>query len=141
MRPAALFQQAEKAKIREYAERILNVEQADFTPLVFTCAGGIAPKSQLVIKRLAEKISERQNVHVSVATGWLRARLSFSLLRTTLLCIRATRRKKLFIDNNIELAVSSSVLTTNSRCCLLLRDAAFWRGCLQFHPPTTSHLS
>src|SRR3954454_12237467 len=81
-------------------------ERADFNPLVFTCTGGMAPQSHLVMKRLAEKMSEKQNVHLSVVSGWLRCRLSFALLRTTLLCVRATRYKKLNIENNIELAVA-----------------------------------
>ena len=76
LEPAQLFKNAERSKIREYKERIQNVERADFNPLVFTCTGGMAPQSHLVMKRLAEKMSEKQ-------TGWLRCRLSFALLRTT----------------------------------------------------------
>jgi hypothetical protein len=108
MKPAALFKMAEKSKIREYRERIRNVEHGDFNPLVFTCAGGMAPQSHLVLKRLAESLSKKQNLQVSVVSGWLRCRLSFALLRTTLLCVRATRRKKAIYDNNIELAVSAT---------------------------------
>ena len=106
--PAALFRSNELMKIRHYKERINGVEQADFTPLVFTCAGGIAPQSLAVLKRLTERISERQNIHYSVVSGWLRTRLSFSLLRSTLLCVRGTRRKKVYCDNNIELAVNTA---------------------------------
>ena len=106
--PAQLFKNAERQKIREYGERIRNVDHGDFNPLVFTCAGGMAPKSHLVLKRLAEKLSERQNIQLSVVSGWLRCRLSFALLRTTLLCVRATRRKKIACDNNIELAVAAT---------------------------------
>ena len=106
--PEALFRQAELSKKRQYGQRIQNVEHGDFTPLVFTCTGGIGPQSQIVLRRLAEKISEKQGTHISVVSGWLRARLSFSLLRTTLLCLRATRRKKFYCENNIELAVSAA---------------------------------
>jgi hypothetical protein len=108
MSPAALFRMAERAKIREYRERILEVEHGDFNPLVFTCAGGIAPQCHLVLKRLSEQLSKKQNIQQSVVSGWLRCRLSFALLRTTLLCVRATRRKKFVCENNIELAVSES---------------------------------
>jgi len=108
LKPAQLFKMAERAKIREYKERILNVEHADFNPLVFTCSGGMAPQSHLVVKRLAEKLSKKQNIQLSVVSGWLRCRLSFALLRTTLLCVRATRHKKFVCDNNIELAVSAA---------------------------------
>ena len=108
MKPAALYRMAERSKIREYRERILNVEHGDFTPLVFTCAGGMAPQSHFVLKQLAEKLSKKQNIQASVVSGWLRCRMSFALLRTTLLCVRATRRKKFVCDNNIELAVSAA---------------------------------
>ena len=110
LKPAQLFKQSENAKIREYRERILNVEHGDFTPLVFTCTGGMAPQSHFVLKRLAEKLSQKQNISESVVSGWLRCRISFALLRTTLLCVRATRRAKVLTDNNIELAVSDTRL-------------------------------
>ena len=59
--PASLFKQAERAKIREYRERIREVEHGDFNPLVFTCTGGMAPQCQIVMKRLAEQLSKKQN--------------------------------------------------------------------------------
>jgi hypothetical protein len=34
--PASLYNMAEKAKIREYRQRILEVEHGDFNPLVFS---------------------------------------------------------------------------------------------------------
>ena len=105
--PAQLYKNAERAKIREYKERILNVEHADFNPLVFTTCGGMSPQSHIVLKRLAEKLSTKQNLLFSEVSGWLRCRLSFALLRTTLLCVRATRSKKISFDTNIELAAST----------------------------------
>ena len=56
---------AEKAKSREYRERILFVEHGDFNPLVFTISGALGPQSSMVLKRLAEKISERQSPTIS----------------------------------------------------------------------------
>ena len=98
-----MFKTAEQQVIRQCGPRIKEVERADFTPLVFTCTGGMAPRCHLVIKRLAEKMSEKQNLSFSVVSGWLRCRLNFALLRTTLLSVRATRSKKVQNDNNIEL--------------------------------------
>ena len=106
--PTQLFRMAEKAKIREYRARILEVEHGDFNPLVFTCTGGMAPQCHLVMKRLAEQLSKQLNLQHSVVSGWLRCRLSFALLRTTLLCVRATRRKRFVVENNVELAVTES---------------------------------
>ena len=107
-KPEALFKKAEQDKMREYRARILEVEHADFTPLVFTCAGGIAPQSQMVLKRLAERISEKQGLNYSQVAGWLRAKISFSILKTTILCIRATRERRFKDETNIALAVSST---------------------------------
>ena len=53
-------------------------------------------------------MSKKQNLSFSVVSGWLRCRLSFALLRTTLLCVRATRGKKVEYDNNIELGVAAA---------------------------------
>ena len=34
--------------MREYGDRIREVEHADFNPMVFTCTGGMAPQCQVV---------------------------------------------------------------------------------------------
>ena len=62
----------------------------------------------MVLKRLAERISEKQGVDISQVAGWLRAKMRLTLLRTTLLCVRATRSKTFCTDNNIESAVSEA---------------------------------
>jgi hypothetical protein len=102
---AALFRMAEKSKNREYKERIREVEHGDFNR-------GLAPQSSIVVKRIAEKLSEKQSINMSVVSGWLRCRLSFALLRTTILCVRGTRRKRYNShENNIELSVSEAKIT------------------------------
>ena len=85
--PKSLFAQAENMKIREYGERIREVEHGDFNPIVFTTAGGIAPQCHLVLKRIAEKIAAKQNVPYSKVAGWLRCRFGFAVLRTSLMCL------------------------------------------------------
>jgi len=102
---ASLMKTAEKAKMREYKERIRDVEHADFNPLVFTTMGAMAPQCQVVVKKLAEKLSLKQGTNLSVVTGWLRVRLSFALLRTSIQCVRGTRQKFVHTDTNVELAV------------------------------------
>ncbi len=108
MSSASLYRTAEKAKEREYKERIRNVEHSDFNPIVFSTTGGMAPQCHLIVKRISEMISERNGIPKSVVSGWLRCRLSFALLRTTLLCVRGTRVKRVYHDTNIELAVSAA---------------------------------
>ena len=102
-----VMKSAEKEKCREYRERIVGVEHADFNPLVFTVSCAIGPQSAMVLKRIAEKLSVKQTLPRSVVAGWLRCRLSFALLRTTLLCVRGTRKNRTnTIENNVPLATS-----------------------------------
>lgn len=53
--PTQMFKTAEQQKIREYGERIKEVERADFTPFVFICTGVMAPKCHLVTGREDER--------------------------------------------------------------------------------------
>ena len=68
----------ERDKIRKYSERIINVEQGTFTPLVFTSAGGMARQSQIFYKRMVELMAEKRREQKGFFTAWLRCKLSFS---------------------------------------------------------------
>ena len=49
----------ETLKNSKYQQRILNVEQSSFCPLIFGCTGGAAPTATRTMQRLAEKLSEK----------------------------------------------------------------------------------
>ena len=105
----------ENAKKREYAERILNVEHGSFTPLVFSCMGGMSTECSHFYNRVADKISEKRNIDVSKGRSWVRTKLSFCLLRTTHLCIRGSRAKhqslqETVADADIQIAVIDAEL-------------------------------
>ena len=87
----SLFQSMEKQKKREYQDRILNVEQATFTPLVFASTGGMGPEAAAVIKKIAMDQSATTGEKVSDVLGLLRCRLAFSLLRAAHVCLRGSR--------------------------------------------------
>ena len=87
----AAHRKNENEKMRAYGERIQNIDQGSFTPLVFTTAGGMGPMAKRFYARLAETLAERKQQPKSCITAWLRCRLSFSLLRSALLCLRGTR--------------------------------------------------
>ena len=87
----AAHQRNELEKQRAYGERIQHVDQGSFTPLVFTTSGGMGPKAKCFYSRLAEIISEKKQQPRSHIVAWMRCRLSFSLLRSALLCLRGTR--------------------------------------------------
>ena len=77
-------------KWRAYDERIWEVEHGSFSPLVFSSAGGMGPTSTVVYKRLATLIAKKKNKPYSRTIHWLRCRLSFSLLRSAILCLRGS---------------------------------------------------
>ena len=87
----AAHKRNEDEKIRAYGERIQHVDQGSFTPLVFTTSGGMAPRAKRFYARLAEILAEKKQQPKSCIVAWMRCRLSFSLLRSALLCLRGTR--------------------------------------------------
>ena len=108
----------EEAKKREYGERVLNVEHGTFTPLVFTCFGGMAVECLHFYNRLSDMLAEKRNISGSVARSWIRTKLSFSLLKTANLCIRGSKKKKEAItelsNTNINMAIADSKLEVPS---------------------------
>ena len=81
----------EQEKRRGYNQRILQVEQGSFTPLVFSIFGGMGSECKRFYSRLSQLLSEKRHENFSVTTSWLRCKLSFSLLRSALLCMRGSR--------------------------------------------------
>lgn len=99
------YKRNEDEKKRTYNERVLEVENATFTPLVFATNGGMARECKIFFKRLAQMISEKRDTEYSAAANFIRTKISFSLLRSTLMCIRGSRSFKRDINlSNIEQA-------------------------------------
>ena len=58
--PKQVYRNHEKEKKRKYAERVMEIEQGTFTPLVFTTTGGMADECVKHHSRLAELIEIRR---------------------------------------------------------------------------------
>ena len=99
----------EKSKKGKYNERILNVEHGTFTPLILSCFGGMGKEAMRFFNRLRTKIAEKRDDNISSTINLIRTKLSFSLLRSALLCIRGSRSHKVealpFKDSDVALAV------------------------------------
>ena len=96
-----------------YEDRIREVEYGSFTPLIFSCSGGMGPLATIVYKCLASLISEKSGQSYSMTLYWLRCRLSFSLLRSAVTCLRGSRSSYhclKFTDSAIDLACAESHL-------------------------------
>ena len=81
---ANLYHQHENMKKRSYEQRIREVELSSFTPLVFAQMGGLGPATIVFYKRLASLLASKWDQPYSTTMGWLRCRISFSLL---IMCI------------------------------------------------------
>ena len=86
-----LYRKHEHEKKRLYANRVLEVEEGTFTPLVFTTTGGMAVGCKRFHSRLAELIAIKKGEEYSTTMSWIRSRVSFALLRSALLCLRGSR--------------------------------------------------
>ena len=89
-----IYRQHETEKKRQYASRVLEVEQATFTPLVFSTTGGMAAECKRYHSRLAELLATKKGESYATTMSWIRARVSFALLGSALLCLRGSRAKR-----------------------------------------------
>ena len=85
------YRHHEQEKKRQYDQRIREVEHSTFTPLVLSITGGMGRAATTFYKRLAAMLSEKRDVPYSKMIGWIRCRMSFSLVRASVMSIRGAR--------------------------------------------------
>ena len=88
-----MYKKHEDEKKRTYNRRIIEVEKATFTPLVFSTSGGMGKEAVSFHKRLALLISLKRGDLYSNVMSYVRKRISFTILKATLLDIRGFRGK------------------------------------------------
>ena len=95
-------------KKRAYGQRVREREHGVFTPLVFSTTGGMGREATTFYKRLADKLAWKQQKPYSVVMSWLRCKLSFAAIRSSIMCIRGSRSSthRLVRDADITLATS-----------------------------------
>ena len=64
----------------------MEVGNGTFTPLVFGTNGGLGSECSMFLATLTKKLSVVRGEDVNVTMDWLRAKLSFEVLRSALLC-------------------------------------------------------
>ena len=99
---AQMYHSHEVNKKREYNARIIEVEKASFTPLVFSTSGGMGEEATRFYKHLAGKISQKKQQRYCDVVAFIRRRLRFDLLRTCLISIRGYRGKSNRDAQNID---------------------------------------
>ena len=85
---SSCYKKHENIKKQAYEQRIREMEHGTFTPLVLAATGGMAREAEIFYKRLASLLADKRNNNYNSTLSWLRCRLSFSLLRSAIRCIR-----------------------------------------------------
>lgn len=91
--PAALFKSVEGERKRQYLQRIRDVDNGSFTPMVMSSTGAIGPEMDQAIKALAHKLADKRKEVHSVVVGTVRARFVFAAVRSALICLRGSRSR------------------------------------------------
>ena len=89
-----IYSYNEQEKKAEYEERVINVERATFTPLVFLTSGGMSNDCKTFNDRLAQKIAKKKKDSYPDVVRYVRTRLRFAMLRATLISIRGYRGER-----------------------------------------------
>ena len=106
LNPKQIYKKHENEKKRQYAERVIEIEQGTFTPLVLTTTGGMADECVKYHSRLAELIANKKGESYSSAISWIRAKVSFAIVRSAILCLRGSRSRKRqldFVDSDLQI--------------------------------------
>ena len=88
---STIFKEKEEEKKRKYQQWVLDVEMGSFTPLVFGTNGGMGAGCNCFLKRLPEKLPEKNEEHYDITIIWIRTLLSFEISRSVHICVRDSR--------------------------------------------------
>ena len=94
-RNVEMYLMNEKEKKRKYLQRVIQVERGSFTPLVFSTTGGMGPEAEKLVKTLAQKMEKCNGQRYSDSVSYIRRRLRFELLKTTVIALRGDRGSRL----------------------------------------------
>lgn len=93
-KPHKLCRSLERKRKCEYEQRVRQVEDADFTPMVMLSTGGMGEQASIALKHLAELLAKKRNEDYAHVSGLIRCCFAFALARSALVCLRGTRSKQ-----------------------------------------------
>ena len=89
-----VFKAQENQKKKSYNERVIKIEHGSFTPVVLSAFGGAGRETGFFLSKLAEKISEKHDIHKSKVSNYIRTKISFELVRAQCECLRGSRSRR-----------------------------------------------
>ena len=81
----------EKERLRNYSNKILQIEHGTFTPLAFSIYGNIGREYTKFYPKLVELLSDKCKQSKSLTINWLQTKVCFGLLKSCLLCLQGSR--------------------------------------------------
>jgi hypothetical protein len=106
----SLYTSFEREKKRHYNDRIINVEQASFTPLIFSSCGGVGKEASITLKKMATLLADKRKDKYSSTMCLLRCRIAFSLMRAASVCLRGSR----IVRQRFDFSFPSSIVNNDS---------------------------
>ena len=70
-----------------------EARRALFTPICWSVDGMFGSEAEVFLKRVSESLSSKWGKSYSETMGWVRTRMSFAILRSSILCLRGSRTK------------------------------------------------
>ena len=113
------YRHHENIKKRAYEQRVREIEHASFVPLVMSITGELGRIATTMYKRLDSLLSSKWNQPYSTTMGWLRCRLSFALLRSSITAIRGARSTSHCVSDSIAVDLVTTGINSTVNCFLL----------------------
>ena len=71
----------------------VEAKRESFTPFVVSVDGYVGQEGSTVLKRATEVLAIKWDKHYSCVIDWIRTSMTFSIIRTTNLCLHGSRVK------------------------------------------------
>ena len=85
--------------------------RALFTPLCVSVDGMLGKEATKFVQHLADELSYKWNSNYSSIINWVRTRISFAIVRASILCLRGSRTKwrsvSMFDGSSLNLIMNS----------------------------------
>ena len=106
---ASCYTKHEKEKRRCYEQRVRDIEHSSFVPAIFSTTGGLGKHAESLYKRIASLQAAKTGEAYSCVMSWVRCKLSFALLRSSVMCLRGSRNlRPVQLDSPPTLAVAEA---------------------------------
>ena len=78
----------------------MEAEQGTVTPLIFSSTGGKGAECKIYHKGLVELLALKKGESLATTMQWVRAKVSFALIPSALLCLRGSRSVRRTIETS-----------------------------------------